>query len=199
MVIPNASDFFAHVRTELFGGHMTESQVAGINTIIAAWPDGTDYRWLAYALATALHETGRTMQPIEEWGKGKGRPYGVPAGPWHKVYDGRGLMQETWYSNYLHADNCLHADGTLKENESLVENPDLALRPDIAARIMVRGMSEAWFTGKKLSDYFNANQTDWVNARRIINGLDKAAQIASYAVHFRRALDNPTSGIAHAS
>jgi hypothetical protein len=32
-----------------------------------------------------------------------------------------------------------------------------------------------------LGDYFNDKVTDWVNARRIINGTDKAAVIASYA------------------
>ena len=30
------------------------------------------------------------------------------------------------------------------------------------------------FTGKKFGDYFNKTTEDWVNARRIINGLDKA-------------------------
>ena len=41
-------------------------------------------------------------------------------------------------------------------------------------------MVEGWFTGKKLSDYFN-EKTDYINARKIVNGLDKADIIAGYA------------------
>ncbi len=36
------------------------------------------------------------MQPIEEYGRGKGRKYGAPAGPYGKIYFGRGYVQLTW-------------------------------------------------------------------------------------------------------
>lgn len=62
----------------------------------------------------------------------------------------------------------------------LVNNPDLALKPDIAAKIMIVGMSEGTFTGKKLSDYFNNEISDAYNARKIINGRDKAGLIQGY-------------------
>ena len=58
---------------------------------------------------------------------------------------------------------------------------------------MSRGMTEGWFTGLKLENYFpthNPKWGDWVNARRIINGLDCAARIALYAQHFRDALEH---------
>ena len=70
----------------------------------------------------------------------------------------------------------------------LVSNPDLALVPEHAAQIMCIGMLDGWFTGKKLGDYFTAQKTDWVNARRIINGADKAQAIADYARAFYAAL-----------
>ncbi len=70
----------------------------------------------------------------------------------------------------------------------LVSNPDLALTPKVAADIMYMGMTQGLFTGRKLADYFNSKTTDWVNARRIINGLDRAALIASYAQQFYAAL-----------
>jgi hypothetical protein len=49
---------------------------------------------------------------------------------------------------------------------------------------MFAGMRKGIFTGKKFADYFSANKTDWVNARRIINGTDKARLIAEYAQDF---------------
>lgn len=184
----NPQAFFEHVRNEIFNGSMSQSQVDGMNSLLEVWPDETDLRFVAYALATAFWETAQTMQPIEEYGKGRGRGYGAPAGPWHQVYDGRGDVQLTWLDNYQHANELLHADGTLKPNESLVENPALALRPDIAAAIMVRGMSGGWFTKYRLTDFFTPTRTDWVGARRIINGQDHASQIASFAVKFWHAL-----------
>ena len=64
---------------------------------------------------------------------------------------------------------------------SLVSNPDRALESCIAAKVLVLGCKEGWFTGKKLSDYINGSTTDYTNARRIVNGLDKASLIAGYA------------------
>jgi putative chitinase len=61
------------------------------------------------------------------------------------------------------------------------------MRPEHAAAIMFDGMVEGWFTGKKLADYFGA-KSNWTNARRIINGTDKAATIADYALEFFAAL-----------
>ena len=46
--------------------------------------------------------------------------------------------------------------------------------------ILFYGMIEGWFTGKKLADYFGGGRYAAVNARRIINGTDKAATIAGY-------------------
>ena len=71
----------------------------------------------------------------------------------------------------------------------LEQNPDLAMRHDVAAGILFEGMLRAGsgrgdFTGKSLEDYFNDKTTDWFNARRIINGTDKAAEIAAIAKQF---------------
>ena len=184
----NPTAFFEDVRAELFRGSMSQSQTDGTNSILAAWADGTDPRWVAYALATAHWETAGTMQPIEEYGKGRGRSYGVPDGPYHQVYYGRGFVQLTWLANYEHADKALHTRGDLKPDESVVETPALAMRPDIASAIMVCGMTNGWFTGRKLADYLHDSTCDFLNARRIINGTDHAAQIAANAVHFFHSL-----------
>jgi hypothetical protein len=127
---------------------------------------------LGYALATTFHETARTMQPIEEYGRGKGKSYG-PTGFW-----GRGFVQLTWEENYAKATQRLRQLGYLRANEDLVKTPKLAMRLDVAAAILFYGMAEGWFTGKKLADYFGGGRYEPVGARRIINGTDKDELIA---------------------
>ena len=187
----NQDLFFRYVRESVFGGHMTHGQADGLTQIL-------DYReknfsslssaQLAYCLATMTWETARTMQPIEEIGRGRGRSYGHPTGPWHKIYDGRGDVQLTWYDNYVYADRRLHELGLLRSEENLAKNPALAMRSDVAAAIMLAGMTEGWFTKKKLSDYVHDDVADYVHARRIINGNDRAQQISAIAVSYRHAL-----------
>ena len=66
-------------------------------------------------------------------------------------------------------------------------------------QIMTRGMFEGWFTGHNLSDHIRGAKCDYKNARKIINGLDKAGLIAGYARQFERILkDSATSPAAEA-
>ncbi|WP_409526887.1 hypothetical protein [Rhizobium sp. G21] len=62
------SKLFDTVRDPLFGGRFAQPQVDGIDAILDAWDEQglSDARWLAYMLATAYHETGRRMEPVEE-------------------------------------------------------------------------------------------------------------------------------------
>jgi len=53
-------------------------------------------------------------------------------------------------------------------------------------------MMEGTFTGVRLSTYFNPNKDDWMNARRIINGLDKANLIAGYGKSYYAAISYTT-------
>jgi putative chitinase len=174
--------FFDKVRKAPFPGSMTQHQVEGCEAILREWERRglRDLRWLAYMLATAFWETARTMQPIAEYGRGKGRRYGVADPSTGHTYYGRGYVQLTWDYNYRAMGSILGVD--------LVNNPDKALDPTIAAAIMFEGMQRGTFTSKKLADYFNDRLTDWVNARRIINGTDKAETIASMARQFHGAL-----------
>src|SRR5208282_6413670 len=174
--------FFDKVRDTVFGGQINTGQVDGCNTIIDACAGNMDLRWVAYCLATAYHETAHTMQPIAEYGHGRGHPYGRPGSDGQCAY-GRGFVQLTWHDNYVKADNELSLRG------KLIRDYDLALEPNIAARVLIYGLIEGWFTRFKLVDYFNDNVTDWVHARRIVNGMDKAELIAGYARHFYEALE----------
>lgn len=181
--------FFAAVRSPLFAGKMSEKQVQGVDAILdEAERRGTPLAHLAYMLATAFLETAKTMQPIAEYGKGAGRKYGVK-GRYGQVPYGRGYVQLTWDSNYERADKELGLKG------ALLRDFNLAMRQDIAAKIMFVGMTEGWFTGKKLADYERTLLTsppqlgmDYVGARRIINGTDKAKAIAGHALVFEKAL-----------
>ena len=176
--------FFAQIRS-LFG-RMSQSQVEGLNSLLDA-VGGCLINEAAYMLATAYHETAHTMQPIEEYGKGRGRDYGKrlkmnrqPYSASLPIYYGRGYVQLTWYENYDKAGRLLKLD--------LLRQPELALQADVAAKIMREGMFEGWFTGKKLGEYIGLRTAEYVSARRIINGMDKAQLIAGYAVVFELAL-----------
>ena len=172
--------FYAAVRQ--ITGSLNSVQVDTINRLLSAaahWP----LSWLAYGLATAWHEA--RFQPQPEWGKGKGRPYAALGAHGQSQY-GRGLVQLTWDRNYEWADKALGLNG------SLLANFDRALEPEIAADILVKGMEEGAFTGKKLADYLpdrRGTVPQFITARRIINGTDKASLIAGYAEKFQAALE----------
>ena len=85
-------------------------------------------------------------------------------------------MQLTWYENYERMGRILGIP--------LLEHPELALDTEISAKILVVGMTKGLFTGKKLADYFNSEKEDWINARRIVNGLDRASDIANHSKKF---------------
>lgn len=183
----NRKFFFDYVRQHLFGGSLKPDQVSGLTAILNYWEAGyasKDDRWLAYMLATVHHETDRKFQAIEEYRKGAERPYGIPDPVTGKKYYGRGLVQLTWKVNYKKMGDKFGVD--------LVKNPDKALDLKLAIKIMFFGMITGSFTGKRLSKYFAPGVADWVNARKIINGLDKANLVADYGKQFYAAISYTT-------
>lgn len=127
----------------------------------------------AYVLATTEWETARTFKPLEEYGKGRGRTYGQPDRITGKTYYGRGFVQLTWKSNYAKYGSILGVD--------LVNSPELACDPNVALFVLVHGMRHGNFTGRSLPQYVNDRTTDYINARRVVNGTDKAREIAALA------------------
>jgi putative chitinase len=187
--------FFDTVRKDLFNGTLTQSQVDGMNYLLEIWEwafepynpnDGT--MWLAYALATFYHETAYTMQPIEEYGRGSGKSYGKPAGPYNQCYYGRGFVQLTWEENYKNGQKFLKDRYNKDCNIHPVANN--ALDPETSALVSYDGMVYGWFTGVGLPKYLSKSKgiEDPVNARRIVNGTDKASTIAGYYWKFKAAL-----------
>jgi|SRR5262252_78885 len=180
--------FFDSVRASLFSGHMTQSQVDGMSAMLDfAESVGCDDRHLAYILGTTFHETAQTMQPISEYGKGKGMPYGVPDPETGQTYYGRGFVQLTWRDNYEAQDKKLGLGG------ALVADADLALDLGIALKVIFGGMYDGDFTGVGLPKYITCvdtetDTTDYYNARKIVNGLDCASMIQGYAQLFTNAI-----------
>ena len=163
----NFQIFFDDVRNSLFGGKLSQGQVEGMENIINYSTVSLDQ--LAYVLATVKWETAHTMQPIKEYGATaylKSKPY------W--PYYGRGLVQLTWKDNYA--------------KYGLEKTPDKALEWESSLFVLFDGMTKGLFTGKKLDDYINDNKRDYINARRIINGTDRAKEIAQIADAYRTAL-----------
>jgi putative chitinase len=180
--------FFDSVRDSLFEGKLTQRQVDAMNYLLDVWEKGFDDRkeWLAYALATAFHETAFLMCPIEEYGKGEGKSYGEPAGPHGKCYYGRGHVQLTWHENYVKAENILK--DTYSLTVPLEQYPERMLEDEPSAIVLYDGMIEGWFTGVGLPQFFDDMIEDPVNARKVVNGLDHAEVIAEHYDCFKRAL-----------
>lgn len=135
---------------------------------------------IAYVLATTEWETNKTFKPVVEayWLRN--------AEAWRKrnlrywPYHGRGYVQLTWKNNYQKYADLLGVD--------LVRQPDLACVPQHACFILVHGFRTGTFTGRRLTDYIDDMRCDYVNARRCINGLDRAHDIARLAERHARAL-----------
>lgn len=185
----NAKSFYDSIRITLFKGSLSAIQVKGIEAILAEYHRLAinDLHKLAYILATAYHETAYRMYPVEEYGRGKNYAYGrkikmsrLPYTTPDKLYYGRGHVQLTWYENYQAMGKLLGVD--------LLNKPELALDLSISVQILFQGMIRGMFTGRKLADYFSATKRDPYNARRIVNGIDKAVTIQKYYKLFYNAL-----------
>lgn len=158
---------------------------------------------LAYVLATGYLESGHSMKPIKEtvqinhrdrnpsdaevirrldraWARGQ-LPW-VRRNYWSTGYFGRGYVQITWEDNYKKFSPIVGID--------LVADPSKALEPEIAVKILLEGMSKGLYTGKKLSDYITLHKSDFVGARRIVNGTNKAREFAAVAKSYDAALKN---------
>lgn len=178
--------FFTYVRSKM--GGLRQEQVDGLSAVLKAC-EGSPLAHTAYMLATSWHETNATMQPVreaywlsEDWRKRHLRYY---------PHYGRGYVQLTWEENYKSADAAL-AKAELINPGDLLANPDLAMKPNIAAFIMRWGMDTGDFTGVKLSNVLPSNgmasRKQYMDARTIINGRDKADLIEDYAQIFERGL-----------
>lgn len=193
-------DQFRPYFREIAGQPLTQAQVRNLEFLLgrfetSAW-FSKDVRRVAYALATATVETywpktnSRYAPIVEGGGKAYFNKYDIKHNPRKArelgntepgdgyLYRGRGFVQITGRSNY--------------RRFGIEDTPELALDPGTAFDIMEVGMQTGSFTRKKLSDYINDETTDYKGARRVINGQDRAAEIAGYARNFESILRHST-------
>lgn len=204
--------FFARIRQKPFPGRLTQKQVNGICAILDGWRARTGddavqtgRHELAYVLATAFHETAATMQPVREtlatsdtqairrldaaFASGLLRTVKTPY--WRrdgegKCWLGRGLVQLTHRRNYELMSQVTGVD--------LLADPGRAMDMDVSVAILIEGMRRGSFTGHRLDDYFGPGRQDWIGARKIINGKDRAELVAGHAREFARALGLGSAG-----
>jgi hypothetical protein len=179
-------------------GQLDDSQSSGLETLLGNLEldqDIADLRWAAYMLATVKLECADTFLPITERGARSyfdkyepgtsiGQSLGNTQAGDGYLFRGRGYVQITGRTNYQNMSRRLALSG----DDDLVAHPDVALRADVAYRIMSYGMRRGTFTGKKLADYINDAGCNYQQARRIINGLNRADDIAGYAASFEASL-----------
>ncbi len=172
---------------------LIQSQVDNLNFLFDKLDTSASLNRLSeysYVLATLKLETADTFAPVKEayWLKPESRRIAVLKKMYAgrksiihssgRLYYGRGYVQLTHIDNYIKMNE--YVQKRFPDND-LVKNPDLACEPEAAWIILETGMSNGLFTGKKLINYFTDKKVDFYNARRIINGLDRAGLVQAYA------------------
>lgn len=181
----NLKTFFDAVRP-LFPAGMNLAQVDRIEAILDGLQERkVPIRHAAYILATAFHESDQFRAMVEY---ADGRAYegrkslgNTVAGDGPK-FKGRGFVQITGRRNYR--------DWSRRLGVDLIKEPHLAASMPIATRILIEGMLEGTFTGKKLDDF-----ESYRDMRRVVNGTDRADKIAGHAVDFEDALRKANYGL----
>jgi putative chitinase len=206
-IIMDRKAFFTAIRP-MFGGSLSQSQVDGLNRLLDVWHKyyaiNGSAEELAYNLATSFHETAATMQPITERGSRSyfnkyepGTRIGKRLGNTQKGdgyrFRGEGDVQNTGRANARKATKRLNEVFGL--GIDLEVNPDQRGDPFISAHSLFLGNREGWWTGRDLGGYIDGvdesdaeDRAEYVKARAVVNGKDRADLIAGYAVKFEAAL-----------
>lgn len=183
LLFPKA--FYDTARITLFGGKISTIQFQRVEALLssAASFETVEAEHLAYVLATAHWETDR-FTAMEEYASGDAYEGRADLGNVQlgdgKVFKGRGFPMLTGRNNYKWASGVAGID--------LLANPERASDPLVSAPIILAGMLTGSFTGVGLGRYVNSDKVDFVNARRVVNGLDRAETIADIAQRYLAAI-----------
>lgn len=138
-----------------------------------------DVRWMAYMLATISIEHPDFQPGIENGEKSYFKRYEGINGNRNfddaYKYRGRGYVQLTGLDLYKNHEFLV---------PGLLQNPDLAMISDNAYKIMSHGMRNGTYTGVGLSQYIYDDVCNYKSARQVVNGFDRADDIADLAREF---------------
>ena len=185
MHLKNEKAFYDTARLTLFGGKISRIQFDRLSILLST---AISYGQVtvphaAYMLATAHWETDR-FNAMEEYATGEAYEGRADLGNTQpgdgKRFKGRGFPHLTGRKNYQW--------GSLASGRDLISDPTVAADPHVSAELLVNGMMQGVFTGVGLGRFINEKGTDYVNARRVHNGLDRAETIADLAERYEVAL-----------
>lgn len=166
--------------------NLTLQSVFGMEKVLA-YAEGArvHLQLFKYILATAWWETAGTMHPVKEayWLSETWRAKHLRYYPWY----GRGLIQTTWESNYRKMWEAIGRNDPME--------PDAFLTWEVALPALFTGMLEGLYTGREIEDFIDtkdesdaADLEEMRQARRVVNGMDRAKEIARLGLVFERAL-----------
>lgn len=202
----------------MFPRDFSLDQVAGIDNLLDVWERyfvADSDSLLGYNLGTSFHETAGTMQPITDRGSRAyfdkyepgtrlGKVLGNTALGDAYLFRGEGHVQNTGRANALKATRGINE--LFRLGIDLVAHPEQRGDPFISAISLFLGNKEGWWTGKDLLDYIDGipeseaeDLREFVQARRVVNGTDKAEKIAGHAMEFYKALVKARAMIAPAA
>ncbi len=229
--------FYNHLRNTLIRSGIKTNQVLAMDALLDDMYNRPT-SWIAYALATAWHETGGNMKPntenlnyssqalLRKFGRHRisaedamtfGRKQGERAlsqarqrkiantiygGPWGKKNLGNTEPNDGWDFRGRGMDHCTGRRNYRVTGEAigvdLISNPTALLVLENAIKALHTGMVTGRYAGDRtgrhnfarhLPSTGNATRAQFRSARRIINGVDAADQIASHALIFQEALN----------
>ena len=139
---------------------------------------------IAYVLATAEHESD-SFKTLEEYSSGAQYENRADLGntePGDGIrYKGRGYVQLTGRLNYTRYSEIAGLQ--------LARYPIIVMNwPALSVFVIVDGMLRGVYTGRRLDEFVSAGKQDFFNARRVINGTDRAQKIADQASDWLRQL-----------
>lgn len=186
MKLQNRKAFYDTARLTLFAGKITEGQMKLLAPLVEALTEwqSVDERVGAYLLATAHHETDRFLT-MEEYASGEAYEGRADLGNTEpgdgRRFKGRGYSMLTGRKNYR--------DMSAVAGVDLLADPAAASRSSVASSVLISGAISGSFTGLGIAAFINARKVDFVNARKVINKLDRAETIADIAERYLRAIE----------
>jgi hypothetical protein len=181
------ADKIENCHSKPFGSVFSSVERERVKYLADVWADEgyTDLRHLAYACATVRKECGPNFMPVREGGWNKeitdaearhhvrNRWYGKEING--HVYYGRGYVQLSLYENYL--------------REGIADNPDKALNREWSAKLLFKGLLDGRWNGRGKGLMYYLDKNDPVQARRTVNVLDDAHEVAEWYQDFLEAFE----------